>query len=133
MVKIACFSARRCITRSRRELEILQFLQQRGQDGNHSPSDSVASDNSQQRGIRARENSRDRELQTYLKAQNYPSLPESASLIKVWTEDVLEKQVDQSTKTRDNCWLSKTQAAPTEVVVEVLVHEEPGSVEPDQQ
>ncbi|XP_078019104.1 polycystin-1-like protein 1 [Epinephelus lanceolatus] len=121
------------LLRSRRELEILQFLQQRGQDGNHSPSDSVASDNSQQRGIRARENSRDRELQTYLKAQNYPSLPESASLIKVWTEDVLEKQADQSTKTRDNCWLSKTQATPTEVVVEVLVHEEPGSVEPDQQ
>lgn len=118
-----------CITRSALDREILQFLQQRSQKSDHSPSD-MASDNSQQPGTRAEENPNDKELQTYLKAQNYLPLPESASLINVWTEDVLEEQVDQWTKTNDSSWLRKIQADHTEVVVvEVLVHEEPGSVE----
>ncbi|XP_037613525.1 polycystic kidney disease 1 like 1 [Sebastes umbrosus] len=122
------------LLRSKLELETLQFLQQRGQRRDHSTSDNVlASDTSHQPGTKAEENPKDRELQTYLKAQNCPSLPESASLIRVWTEDVLEKQADQWTKTNDNCCLSKTQATHTEVVVEVLVHEEPASVEPDKQ
>lgn len=93
----------------------------------------MASDNTQQPGARAEENPKDEELQPYLKAQNDLSLPESASLTRVWAEDALEKQVDQWNKTNDSCWLSKTQAAHTEVVVEVLVHEEPESVEPDTQ
>lgn len=59
--------------------------------------------------------------------QNYVSHPESASLIRVWTEDLLEKQADQRTETSNSCRLSKSQAAHTEVVVEVLVHEDPGS------
>ncbi|XP_045922035.1 polycystic kidney disease 1 like 1 [Micropterus dolomieu] len=117
------------LLRSALDREILQFLQQQSQKSDHSPSD-MASDNSQQPGTRAEENPNDKELQTYLKAQNYLPLPESASLINVWTEDVLEEQVDQWTKTNDSSWLRKIQANHTEVVVvEVLVHEEPGSVE----
>ncbi|KAG8009401.1 Polycystic kidney disease 1 like 1 [Nibea albiflora] len=118
------------LLRSRLEVEILPFLQQRGQRGvNLSSEVVVASDNSQQPGTRAEEKPKDRELQIYFKAQNYQSLPESASLIRVWTEDVLEKQVDQRAETNDSCWLSKSHATHTEVVVEVLVHEEPGSVQ----
>ncbi|XP_044033057.1 polycystic kidney disease 1 like 1 [Siniperca chuatsi] len=117
--------------RSKLELEILHFLQQRGLRRENSSSDVlVASDNSEQPGTRAEENPKDRALQTYLKAQNCLSLPESASLIRVWTEDVLEKQVDDRSETKHSCWLSQTQATHA-VVVEVLVHEEPGSVEPD--
>nr|XP_019942839.1 PREDICTED: polycystic kidney disease protein 1-like 1 [Paralichthys olivaceus] len=47
--------------------------------------------------------------------------------IRIWTEDDLEKQ------TNDSSWLSKIQATHTEVVVEVLVHEEPGSTEAEKQ
>uniref|UniRef100_A0A3B4XJB1 Polycystin 1 like 1, transient receptor potential channel interacting n=1 Tax=Seriola lalandi dorsalis TaxID=1841481 RepID=A0A3B4XJB1_SERLL len=92
-----------------------------------------SSDNLQHTGERAEENPNDRELQTYFSGQNCLSLPESASLIRIWTEDVVETQSDHWTKTNESCWLSKTQATHTEVVVEVLVHEEPVSVEPDKQ
>ncbi|XP_050922890.1 LOW QUALITY PROTEIN: polycystic kidney disease 1 like 1 [Lates calcarifer] len=102
-------------------------LQQRGQQRNNSFSDIVlASDNLQ-------ENPNDRGVQTHLRGQISLSLPESASLITIWTDDALEKQTDQWTKTNDSCWLSTTQATHTEVVVEVLVHDEPGSVEPGKQ
>ncbi|GLD54852.1 polycystic kidney disease 1 like 1-like protein [Lates japonicus] len=111
-----------------------ELLQQRGQQRNNPFSDIVlASDNLQPTGKRAHENPNDRELQTHLRGQNFLSLPESASLITIWTDDALEKQTDQWTKTNDSCWLSTTQATHTEVVVEVLVHEEPGSVEPGKQ
>lgn len=113
---------------------MLQFLLQKGRRANNSPSDIVVtSDNSQQPGTRAEENPKDGEPQTSLKAQTYLSLPQSASLIGAWIQDVVEKQVDQWTETNDSCWLSKAQATHTEVVVEVLVHEEPESVEPDKQ
>ncbi|XP_028425777.1 polycystic kidney disease 1 like 1 [Perca flavescens] len=117
---------------SRLELETLQFLKQRGQSGDHSSSGIVvASDKLQQPGTRAEKNPKDRELPIYyFKAPDYLPLPESASLIRVWTEDVLDKQVDQWTKTNDSCCLSKMQATQ---VVEVLIHEKPGSVEPDEQ
>ncbi|KAL3040993.1 hypothetical protein OYC64_011882 [Pagothenia borchgrevinki] len=102
------------------------FLQQRNQRGGCPFSDVVVGlGNSQQPGTRAGENPKDQELQTYLKTQNYPSRPET--LIRVWTEDVLEKQSDPWTEIND-----KTQTPQTEMVVEVLVHEEPGRVEPDQ-
>ncbi|XP_035510575.1 polycystic kidney disease 1 like 1 [Morone saxatilis] len=121
------------LLRSTLELEILQFLQQNDQQGeNPTPDIVVASDNSQH-GTRVKENPINRKFQTYLKAQNYLPLSDSASLIRVWTEDVLEKQADQCIQTNDSSWLSKTQATHTEVVVEVLVHEEPASVEPDKQ
>jgi len=104
----------------------MPFLQQRNQRGGCPFSDVVVGlDNSQQPGTRAGENPKDQELQTYLKTQNYPSRPET--LIRVWTEDVLEKQSDPWTEIND-----KTQTPQTEMVVEVLVHEEPGRVEPDQ-
>uniref|UniRef100_A0A8D3B804 Polycystic kidney disease protein 1-like 1 n=1 Tax=Scophthalmus maximus TaxID=52904 RepID=A0A8D3B804_SCOMX len=45
--------------------------------------------------------------------------PCMSSSIRIWTQDVLEKRADQ--------WTGTTQATHTEVVVEVLVHEEPGS------
>ncbi|KAA8580858.1 hypothetical protein FQN60_013816 [Etheostoma spectabile] len=119
---------------SKLELETLQFLKHRGQSGDHSPSDiAVASDKLQQSGTRAEKTPKDQELRIVLKAQDYLPLPESASLIRVWTEDVLDKQVDLWTKTKDSCCLSETQATHTEVVVEVLIHETPGSVEPDEQ
>lgn len=88
----------------------------------------MTSDNLQQPGKKAIENLNNSELQTYLRGQNCLSLPESESLIRVWTEDVLEKQADQWSKTKTNCRLN-TQATHTEVVVEALVHKEPESVE----
>ncbi|KAK5850204.1 hypothetical protein PBY51_014472 [Eleginops maclovinus] len=110
------------LLRSELESEDILFLQQRSQRGGCSFSDiALELDNSQKPETRAGENPRGQELQT----QNYPSRPET--LIRVWTEDALEKQIDSWTEIND-----KTQATQTEVVVEVLVHEEPGSVEPDQ-
>ncbi|KAK1885270.1 Polycystic kidney disease 1 like 1 [Dissostichus eleginoides] len=115
-----------CISPAQLELEDMPFLQQRNQRGGCPFSDVVVGlDNSQQPGTRAGENPKDQELQTYLKTQNYPSRPET--LIRVWTEDVLEKQSEPWTEINDT-----TQAPQTEMVVEVLVHEEPGRVEPDQ-
>ncbi|XP_051796475.1 polycystic kidney disease 1 like 1 [Acanthochromis polyacanthus] len=57
------------------------------------------------------------------------SCPEPPSLKGLWKGDVLEKQADQQSKTND--WLRETQPAHREVVVEVLVHDDPGKVEPD--
>uniref|UniRef100_A0A3B5BJT4 Polycystin 1 like 1, transient receptor potential channel interacting n=1 Tax=Stegastes partitus TaxID=144197 RepID=A0A3B5BJT4_9TELE len=93
------------------DLNILQVRQQRGQMG-HNPSLDivVASDDK-------------------LKGECCLGRPEPASLERLLTGDVLEKQADKWSKTND--WLSKTQATHTEVVVEVLVHEEPGRIEPD--
>ncbi|XP_008299033.1 polycystic kidney disease 1 like 1 [Stegastes partitus] len=97
--------------RSQVDLNILQVRQQRGQMG-HNPSLDivVASDDK-------------------LKGECCLGRPEPASLERLLTGDVLEKQADKWSKTND--WLSKTQATHTEVVVEVLVHEEPGRIEPD--
>ncbi|XP_073344382.1 polycystin-1-like protein 1 [Pagrus major] len=117
------------LIRSKLELETVQFLQQRRQSGDNSSSDIVvASDNSQQPRTRAEENPNDNELQSYSDAQNCLSLTESGSLVKEWKQDVLEKKDDQWTKTNNSCSLSNSQATHTEVVVEVLVHEEPESV-----
>ncbi|KAK2859376.1 hypothetical protein Q5P01_003996 [Channa striata] len=44
--------------------------------------------------------------------------------------DRKRQRQDQRTKPNNSYWLSKTQATHTEVVMEVLVHEEPGSAEP---
>ncbi|XP_047185896.1 polycystic kidney disease 1 like 1 isoform X3 [Scophthalmus maximus] len=106
--------------RSKLELEMLQLPQQRGQR-RCNPSLDVVSvfDNQQQTGGREEENSDDGELRSYFRGQNCLSPPESASSIRIWTQDVLEKRADQ--------WTGTTQATHTEVVVEVLVHEEPGS------
>ncbi|KAK5877459.1 hypothetical protein CesoFtcFv8_024961 [Champsocephalus esox] len=116
------------LLRSELELEDMPFLQQINQRGGCPFSDVVVGlDNSQQPGTRAGEHPTDQELQTYLKTQNYSSRPDDACIIRVWTEDVLEKQSDLWTEIND-----ATQAPQTEMVVEVLVHEEPGRVEPDQ-
>ncbi|KAK9527852.1 hypothetical protein VZT92_014377 [Zoarces viviparus] len=118
------------LLRSKLEPEILQ----RGQRGDHSSSDRVVvRDASQQPETIAKENPKGRELRTYLKAQNYLSLPESTSRISVWTEDALEERVNEWTKTNDSCCFSKTQSTHTEVLVEVLVHQEPGTVKSDKQ
>ncbi|KAM6908104.1 polycystin-1-like protein 1 [Lycodopsis pacificus] len=109
------------LLRSKLEPEILE----RGQRGDHSSSERAETI--------AKENPKGRELRTYLKAQNYLSLPESTSRISVWTEDALEERVNEWTKTNDNCCLSKTQSTHTEVLVEVLVHQEPGTVKSDKQ
>nr|XP_020465285.1 polycystic kidney disease protein 1-like 1 [Monopterus albus] len=101
------------LLRSRLELEVLQFLQQRGQRKNNPSSDLVvASDNLEQRGKGNEENKpNDREIQTYVRGKNFLSLQESASLIRIWTEDALKE----------------IQTTHTEVVVEAIVHEEPGN------
>ncbi|XP_034428977.1 polycystic kidney disease 1 like 1 [Hippoglossus hippoglossus] len=102
----------------------LEMLQRGGQRRNNHSSDVVLpSDNLQKTGESDEENLNDRKLQTYSRGQNCLSLPDSTSLIRIWTEDDLEKQ------THNISWLSKTRATHTEVVVEVLVHEEPGSSE----
>lgn len=88
-------------------------------------------DNTQQPETRAGKTPEDRHLQSNLKEN--PPHRDSAPLIRVWTEDILEKQVGQWTERHDSCWLSKGQAIPTEVVVEVVVHKDPGGVEPDKQ
>ncbi|XP_074549754.1 polycystin-1-like protein 1 [Halichoeres trimaculatus] len=51
---------------------------------------------------------------------------ESESNITVWTKEMLH-QFDQRTAKENSCWLSNVQATHTEVV-EVLVHDEPGSL-----
>uniref|UniRef100_A0A3Q3J1C2 Polycystic kidney disease protein 1-like 1 n=1 Tax=Monopterus albus TaxID=43700 RepID=A0A3Q3J1C2_MONAL len=72
----------------------------------------VASDNLEQRGKGNEENKpNDREIQTYVRGKNFLSLQESASLIRIWTEDALKE----------------IQTTHTEVVVEAIVHEEPGN------
>ncbi|XP_047423738.1 polycystic kidney disease 1 like 1 [Mugil cephalus] len=92
------------------ELEILQVLQQRGQLKHNSPLDTiVASD-------------------YVLKGKN---MQESAPLERLWAEGVQEKQGDKWTRTNERCWLSQTHATHAEVMVEVLVHEEPGRVDLD--
>lgn len=101
--------------------------QQRCQSGHNSLDIVVASDNSQQPRTRAEENPTDDELQSYSDAQNCLSLIESGPLIKDWKEAVLDKKDDERTTT-NNSSLSKSQGTHTEVVVEVLVHEEPVSV-----
>uniref|UniRef100_A0AAQ6IQD0 Polycystic kidney disease 1b n=2 Tax=Anabas testudineus TaxID=64144 RepID=A0AAQ6IQD0_ANATE len=116
------------LLRFKLEQKILQLLQQRSQS-RKKPSQTVWTSNYlQQLGKKAEENPNDRELQTYLRGQSCLVLPASDSLIRVWTEDVLEKQADQWTKTKNYCCL-KPQATHTEVVVEALVHEEPESEE----
>uniref|UniRef100_A0A3Q1IV35 Polycystic kidney disease 1b n=1 Tax=Anabas testudineus TaxID=64144 RepID=A0A3Q1IV35_ANATE len=98
------------------------------QESSHVDTQVRQSDVKHQLGKKAEENPNDRELQTYLRGQSCLVLPASDSLIRVWTEDVLEKQADQWTKTKNYCCL-KPQATHTEVVVEALVHEEPESEE----
>nr|XP_046228097.1 polycystic kidney disease 1 like 1 [Scatophagus argus] len=117
------------LLRSKLELEILQQFLQRGSQGGYDSSADivVASEKTQQPTTRAGENSNDEELQTCLRGQNFLSLTRSASPVVVWPGDVLEKQVDQWTKTNDGCWFGKSQATHKEVVVEVLVHKDPRS------
>ncbi|KAM7390600.1 hypothetical protein PAMA_008668 [Pampus argenteus] len=142
------------LLRSQLELKILQLLAHRGQrTDTPSPNNTVASGNPQQCGARAEEHRKTTELQNYFKGQTCPSLPESAPPTAIQSGqpvsqsvlcDVLETQSSQWTKTSDICWFSNsgkrrtegpsaTQATHSEVVVEVLVHDEPGSVEPDKQ
>ncbi|XP_054863081.1 polycystic kidney disease 1 like 1 [Amphiprion ocellaris] len=96
---------------SHAELNILQVLQQRSKMRHNPSSDNVVASNYK------------------LKDESRLSCPEPASLKRLWKGDVLERQADQQSKTND--WLSETQPAHTEVVVEVLVHDEHGRVEPD--
>ncbi|XP_034416623.1 polycystic kidney disease 1 like 1 [Cyclopterus lumpus] len=114
------------LLRSKLKVEMLQ----RGQRGVHSSS-VVVWDASQQPDTIAKESLKGRELQTYLKAPNHLFLPESTSRTR--TENTQEKPVNEWTQTNDNCCLTKTQSTHTEVVVEVLVHQESGSVMPDKQ
>ncbi|XP_041670635.1 LOW QUALITY PROTEIN: polycystic kidney disease 1 like 1 [Cheilinus undulatus] len=72
------------------------------------------------------EDPKDRQLQTYLKAKNSGSSFKSASLVTVCPYNVPEKSFDQRTEKDGRRWLSKTQTNHTEVLVEVLVHGEPG-------
>ncbi|XP_068438427.1 polycystin-1-like protein 1 [Clinocottus analis] len=116
------------LLRSKLKAQILQ----RGQRGDHSSSDNgEVCDASQQPEAVPKENLKGPEFQTYLKAQNYLSLPESTARIR--KDHSQEKPVNEWTKTNDNCCLTKTQCTHTEVVVEVLVHQEPESVTPDKQ
>ncbi|XP_058481712.1 polycystin-1-like protein 1 [Solea solea] len=108
--------------RSMLELEMLQCLQQRSQQRNTSDT-VVASTNQQQ--------PEEREEEEENPGLNRPSLQESASVIEMWTEDVMQTQDGHWINTNDSCWISKTQATHTEVVVEVLVHDEPGDAESD--
>ncbi|CAB1460970.1 unnamed protein product, partial [Pleuronectes platessa] len=97
----------------------LEMLQRGGQRRNDQSSDVVLPfDNLQKTGESHKENLNERKLQTYSRGQNCLSRPDSTSLIRIWTEDDLEKQTQ-----------TKTRATHKEVVVEVLVHEEPGSSE----
>uniref|UniRef100_UPI0037E90AE3 polycystin-1-like protein 1 n=1 Tax=Semicossyphus pulcher TaxID=241346 RepID=UPI0037E90AE3 len=121
------------LIRPKLDVETLQLLQQRSQRGDNTFDIVVEPDYFQQRETRAEGNPKNAELSTFFKAQHCLSLPESALLIQVCTENVLEKQSDQRTETNDLCWLSETQATHTEVLVEVLVHREPGNVLPDTQ
>uniref|UniRef100_A0A3Q1FR14 Polycystin 1 like 1, transient receptor potential channel interacting n=1 Tax=Acanthochromis polyacanthus TaxID=80966 RepID=A0A3Q1FR14_9TELE len=93
------------VTHSQVKLNILQVLQQRSKM-RHNPSSDYK-----------------------LKGDCCLSCPEPPSLKGLWKGDVLEKQADQQSKTND--WLRETQPAHREVVVEVLVHDDPGKVEPD--
>lgn len=54
---------------------------------------------------------------------------DSAPLIRVWAEDIIENQAAEGTKTNYKCLLGKSQVTHKEVVVEVLVHTELGSAE----
>ncbi|XP_029955937.1 polycystic kidney disease 1 like 1 [Salarias fasciatus] len=53
------------------------------------------------------------------------SFTQSASLKSLWTEDVFDKKGNLLIEAKDSCWLSQTGTTQTEVVVEVLIHEEP--------
>ncbi|CAK6971265.1 polycystic kidney disease 1 like 1 [Scomber scombrus] len=132
------------LLRSQLELEILQLPAHRGQK----------SDSPKQSGTTSEEHSKSTVWQPYFKGRNGLSLPESSSPTGLWMAEhpqsrwaasqsgpcnVLEMQSSQYTKTSNSCWFSTsgrcrtegptaTQATHTEVVVEVLVHEEPGSV-----
>ncbi|KAM8822788.1 polycystin-1-like protein 1 [Spinachia spinachia] len=115
------------LLRSKHELQILQ----RGQRGDHSSSDDVVERQaSPPPETMAKENARGRRLHTHLEPQNYHFTPESTSRISVWTKDVPEKQVIEGSKTNERRCLIKTQATCSEMTVQVLVHQEPGSVEP---
>lgn len=73
-------------------------------------------------------------------------LPSGGSMAQLVQSDVLENQINQWTETTDSCWFSKSVkrslsksgtdshlGTHSEVVVEVLVHETPGSREPGNQ
>uniref|UniRef100_A0AAQ4P3R6 Polycystic kidney disease 1b n=1 Tax=Gasterosteus aculeatus aculeatus TaxID=481459 RepID=A0AAQ4P3R6_GASAC len=110
------------LLRSRLEPDILQ----RGQRGDDSSSDDAVQWQASLRSETvAKENTKGRNV----KAQNY----HSTSRVSAWTKDVPEKQVNKRTKTNDSSCLIKTQATCVELMVEVLVHQEPRSVEPGQQ
>ncbi|XP_044196388.1 polycystic kidney disease 1 like 1-like [Thunnus albacares] len=141
------------LLRSQLELKILQLPAYRGQRTDSPSSDNaVASDNSKQSITRSEKHPKSTVLQPYFMGQN--CLSESASPTGLWMAeylqsgrpvsqsvlcDVLEMQSSQHTKTSDSCRFSRsdkcrakgptaTQTTHTEVVVEVLVHEEPDSV-----
>ncbi|XP_034562845.1 polycystic kidney disease 1 like 1 [Notolabrus celidotus] len=97
------------LLRSKLELEALSLLDQRSKRADCS-SDTVVP------ATKAEENCR--------------SPHESAPHIRVYTEEKL-KQIEQRTARDDSCLLRNAQATHTEVVVEVLVHEEPGSLPTD--
>ncbi|KAL6097956.1 pkd1l1 [Pungitius sinensis] len=103
-------------------------LEQRGE---HSSSDdAVERHASLGSETMAKENPKARGLHAYLEAQNYPSTSESTSRISAWPKDVPEKRVNEGTKTNErSCLIQATYAE----MVEVLVHQEPGSVEPGKQ
>lgn len=115
------------VYRSKIEEEMLQFMHQSSREKvTHSSDLVLASDDLQQNRGTADGN-------TYDKGQNCSYLQETASLIGIWTEEDLGNQNEQWTETNPSCWLSKTQATHTEVLVEVLVHDKPVSVESDKQ
>lgn len=108
-------------------MEKSDFLQPEAQKGDHSSSGlNVALDNTSHCKTGTEENPKDTAPQSDL--NEALSHPDSAPLIRVWTEDILEDQAAKGTKTNHKC-LSKSQATHKEVVVEVLVHIELGSAE----
>ncbi|XP_068160681.1 polycystin-1-like protein 1 [Antennarius striatus] len=110
-----------------------EVLLQKGRREHNSPPDIVVASDNIQPITGDREHPNDREFQSSLKTQDYRSHPESASPSMVWTEDVLEKRVDQWTKKNDHCKLVIGQPNHSEVVVEVLVHNDNFSVKSDNQ
>lgn len=113
------FSVWFCFNRPKCERELLRSKVQKGNN--------FSLEDPQQSGTKTKESPKLRELQGH----DHLSLPEQPALMRPGTQDVVERQSDLRTKTSGSCSLSRSQATHTEVVVEVLVHEDPASVEPD--
>lgn len=96
--------------RSEVEDNMLQFLHQTDEPSEKCSSDISFSSFVRQHETKTRKTTKDRKPQTSLQEPGLLAGPESASCVQLWTS---------------------TQALHSEVVVEVLVHEEQGTVDSD--